>query len=362
MEDTIYIGTYTHNMDTGESNGSKGIYHYALDRDSGRLSLRSVAEGKMNPGFLTLGNGMLYSANEHKNTGHVSSYRINPHTGELSFQNDLEFPGAQETCYVALDRSNKILFAANYGSGNFASCRIGNDGTLTGEYHLYQHTGSSVHPRRQRGPHVHSVNPDFSGNRLIVADLGIDQLRSYQIDHETAALSPDPVQSVTTIAAGEGPRHMAFHPNGKYAYLSTEMGGHVIVFDYDHNTGKMIQKQAISTLPSDHSGDIHVGHIAISADGQYVLVSNRRGHHSTAVYKVNPVDGTLSLTQITSCGGEFPRHFSFNSDHTLVIIANQGTQNVSVFRFHPDRGVIGDLLWQEPLTMPMYIAVGNSEI
>ena len=163
MKDIIYVGTYTHNMSTHDETGSKGIYQYILDRETGRLTLRSTAEGKKNPGFLTIGDNMLYSANEHKESGHVSSYRIDPRTGELSFQNDLQIPGGMETCHVALDRSQKILFAANYGSGSLASCRLGEDGTLTGEYHHYLHKGSGAHPTRQAGPHVHSVNPDFSG-------------------------------------------------------------------------------------------------------------------------------------------------------------------------------------------------------
>lgn len=360
MQENIYIGTYTHSMSGEETTGSGGIFHYRIHRESGEMTLQSVVPGERNPGFLSVGKHTLYSANEHFGSGQVSTYRIDAATGGLTCQSTLEFSGESETCFAAPDAEEKLLFAANYGSGSLAACRLGEDGALTGEFHLYRHSGSSVNPRRQSAPHVHSVNPDFSGERLIAADLGTDRLHCYRIEHETGELSADPAQPTVSVAPGEGPRHIAFHPNGKTMYLSSEMGGHVIVFDYDHSTGTMVEKQVVSTLPDGYGGPVSVGHIAVSPDGKCVLAANRRGQNTIVVFRVDPNDGKLCPVQTASCGGELPRHFALCGGGTLLLTANQGSNNVSVFRFDSEEGRIGPLLWQESLPVPMCIAVGKT--
>lgn len=351
----LYAGTYTYDLDTNQKTNSQGIYVYDFDQENGSLELIATVPGKKNPTFLAFGGGFLYSSNEYIGKAHFSSYQIDKKTGIPHFMNDRIVPEGSSTCHIALDQGVKRLFSANYFSGNLVSCAILDDGSLGEPIQIQQHIGLSINKERQSEPHVHSVNIDNQGNYLLATDLGTDSIMIYKIDKTEGKLVVNASQACEAVPPGEGPRHFVFHPNGKHAYLSTELGGHVIVFDYDEGHGTLCRKQMISTLPESYKGYIHVGHIDVSPDGKFVLASNR-GHDSIAVYAVSK-DGTLKMTDLAGSFGKFPRHFCFNAGGNRLIISNRLSNCISVCNFDRKQGKIGELLWEQKIPSPTFVAL-----
>ena len=199
-----------------------------------------------------------------------------------------------------------MLIVANYGSGSVASFPIEADGRLGELKSLMQHSGSSANPRRQRGPHAHGVflSPD---NRFVfVPDLGLDQIRSYKINPATAELIPNE-PAFAAVKPGSGPRHFAFHPNGKFAYSLHEMGSMVTAFSYNTSAGTLTELQTISTLPPDFKGENNSAEIEVDSKGRFLYASNR-GHDSITQFAIDP-KGTLRVVGNTPTGGNIPRNF-----------------------------------------------------
>lgn len=176
---------------------------------------------------------------------------------------------------------------------------------------------------------------------------------NYQLNNNGYPNS-NPNQEHVQVPAGEGPRHFAFHPNGKYAYLVTEIGGHVIAYHYDQATGILTEKQMLSTLPDTYNSLVHAAHIAVTDNGRYVLASNR-GHNSIAVFKVNESDGTLCCVEITSSEGAFPRHFCFSPDSRYILVTNRLSNEVTVLEFDAETGHIGRVCWREAVPQPSFV-------
>lgn len=327
---------------------------FELDADTGEMSPVSTTKSR-NPTYLAFHGGFAYSSNEYLGQGCVSSYSVDPQDGSLYLQNSLVIPEGSSTCQIAISPCGNWLYAANYYSGNIAVCPIGQNGALGPAATVYQHEGSSVIPSRQSEPHAHSVNPDPAGKYIVAADLGADRLFIYRTDGRTGALLANDRQAAIPVKPGEGPRHFAFHPNGKYAYLSTEIGDHVVVYDCDCQNGILAEKQMLSTLPQGYDGENHTAHIAVSEDGRHVLVSNR-GHNSIAVFTIDPQNGTLTLSDHADSHGHWPRHFCLGPDQSTLIVANHLSDTVAVFAFDASAGKIGKLIWEEKIPSPAYVA------
>ena len=227
----IYVGTYT-------SGASKGIYVGQLDLATGGLRLEGVAAETKNPSFLALhpNRRFLYAVGEisdfeGKRTGAVSAFRIEPSTGRLELLNQ-QSSGGGGPCHVAVDRTGRNVLVANYGGGSVSALPIGDDGKLGSATAFVQHQGSSVDPRRQKGPHAHSINLDPANRFAFVADLGLDKIMVYRFDAAAGTLTPhNPAWAA--VAPGSGPRHFAFHPSGKFAYVINEIESSLTAFRYD---------------------------------------------------------------------------------------------------------------------------------
>ncbi len=213
---TVYIGTYT-------SGKSKGIYQLSLDTLSGKLTQMGVTSGVKNPSFLAIHPSQKYlyavsevASVEGKKTGAVSAFAIHPKTGALKSLN-WQSTGGGGPCHVVVDHSGQAVLVANYGGGSVASLPIGKHGRLKPAASFIQHKGASVNPQRQKGPHAHSINVDPKNRFAVVADLGLDKVFVYKFDAGKGTLTPNDPPS-TSVAPGSGPRHFAFHPNGRYAY------------------------------------------------------------------------------------------------------------------------------------------------
>lgn len=333
----VYIGTYTRK-------GSKGIHVYQLDMKTGALTPAAEPAETPNPSFLALHpNGrFLYAVSQTKRVkgerpkGALSAFAIDPTTGALSFLNQ-QLSHGRGPCHVSVDATGQALLVANYSSGSVASLPITVDGTLQEATSIHQHEGSGADPRRQRGPHAHSITVDPANRFVFAADLGTDKLMAYRLDPDQATLTPaDPPH--VSLKPGAGPRHIAFHPQSIAVYVVNELDCTVAAFAYTE-TGKCSERQVVSTLPrnpekGDTCADIHA-----TPDGRFLYASNR-GHDSLACFRIDPKTGDLTSAGHTPTQGKTPRNFGIDPTGTFVLVANQNSDNVVVFRLNPETGAL----------------------
>ena len=320
MSDIIaYIGTYTRD-------GSEGIYIHRYDAETGQLSPVGSA-GSENPSFLAIHptGRFLYAVNEisefnGEKAGAISAFSISDETSELSFINQ-QSTGGPGPCHLNIDATGQYAVVANYGGGSTCLLPINEDGSLSKASDFVQHEGSSVNPKRQQGPHAHSANISPNNRRVYVPDGKL-------VPHDPPSIS---------VAPGEGPRHLAFHPNGQYAYLINEIGNTVNAYAYDADTGTLTELQSISTLPDDFSDTSHTADIHVSPDGKFVYGSNR-GHDSVAIFAVDESNGTLTSVGIQSTGGQGPRNIAIAPDGNHLIAENQGTGTIVSFAINRETG------------------------
>jgi len=334
QQSTVYIGAYTRGA-------SKGIYAYRFDAASGKLTSIGLAAETPDPSFLALApNGrFLYAVNETnafqgEKTGGVSAFAIDRASGLLKPLNAVSSRGAGP-CHLVVDRTGKCVIAANYGSGSVAAFPVREDGSLGAAASFEQHSGSSANPRRQSGPHAHStvMSPD---NRFVLsADLGLDQIFTYRLDPAKATITPaDP--PFTKVTPGSGPRHLAFHPNGKYVYAVEELVSKVTAFAYDGATGSLREMQTVPMLPEDFTGRSTAAEIEVHPNGKFLYASNR-GHDSIAVYSIDAA-GMLALVTMVPSGGKEPRNFAIDPTGGWLFAANQKAGGVALFRIDVKTG------------------------
>jgi 6-phosphogluconolactonase len=325
----VYIGTYT-----GEK--SKGIYVSRFDSTDGSLRAPELAAEVSNPSFLAIHpNGRyLYAVSEvsryeGQKSGYLNAYEINRETGRLSLLNKVSSRGSGP-CHLVVDRSGKNVLVANYGGGSVAVLPIRSDGRLGEATAFVQHEGSSVNPKRQSGPHAHCVTLSPDNRFAFVAELGLDEVVIYRFDAEHGALTPNDPPFVK-VNPGAGPRHFAFHPNGRSAYVINEMQSTVTAFSYDADRGALKELQTVSTLPAGFTGQSSTAEIQVAAAGDFLYGSNR-GHDTVAIFSIARGKGTLSPVGQVSTQGKVPRSFNIDMTGSFLIAANQNTNNVVVFR------------------------------
>ncbi len=332
----MYVGTYTK-----EGSKSKGIYAYRFNADSGELTSLGLAAETVNPSFLSVhpSHRFLYAVNEvseqkGEKSGAVSSFAIDRATGKLTFLNEVASKGA-DPCYITLDKTGKHALIANYTGGSIAVFPVGDDGRLGEASAFIQHTGRGTNPKRQEGPHAHSIDLSPDDRFAIVDDLGLDETLVYKFDSSKGSLAPEP--NIAKAAPGAGPRHFAFHPNGKLAYVINEMSSTVSVFSYDTDAGTLHSLQTISTLPKDFPGENTDAEIEVHPSGRFLYASNR-GHDSIAVFAIDAKRGTLTFVEYTPARGKTPRNFQIDPSGKMMFVANQDSGNLVVFRIDQSTG------------------------
>jgi 6-phosphogluconolactonase len=347
-----YFGTYTNN------GKSKGIYCYKLDLATGKLTSVGVTEGIKNPSFVAIhpsGNN-LYAVSEvndadGKPGGAVSAFSLDRKTGALKALNHQSSEGAGP-CYVMVDKTGKVALVANYGSGSIASLPVNDDGSLNKAATAIQHEGSSVNQQRQAGPHAHSINVSADNRFAIAADLGLDKLLIYKLDAAKGTLAAnDP--AFTKTPAGGGPRHFAFHPNGRFAYNCNEITSSVTAHAWDAQKGSLNEIQTISTLPEPTQGN-STAEIQVHPSGKFVYCSNR-GHDSLAIFTVDEKTGQLTAAGHQKTLGRTPRNFGIDPTGRYVVACNQNTDNVAVFQVDQSTGKLSQV--GDPVTVPAAVCV-----
>ncbi len=324
----VYFGTYT-------GAKSQGVYHAILDRASGKLSEPELAAEATNPSFLNVSpdGKFLYVVNkEGDKQGGVLAFAIDGRSGKLTPLGKQAACG-DAPCYVATDRTGKSLLVASYSSGTVAALPIHSDGSLGDAPALLQQT--DVGAEKPRSPHAHSINVDRDNRLVVAADAGVDKLFLYNLDPASAKLTPhDP--PFVAVRQGGGPRHFAFHPNGKFAYTNLETTSEVIALAYDPAKGMLKELESFSTLPMEVPGN-STAEIQVHPNGRFVYVSNR-GHNSIAIFGIDPETGRLTPQGHQSTVGKIPRNFGIDPSGQFLLAANQASDNVVVFRIDPQSG------------------------
>ncbi len=332
-----YIGTYT-------SGTSEGIYSFELDLKNGSASKPKLVAETVNPSFVAIhpNQKFLYAVNEIGNfegekTGAVSSFAIDAKTGALTFLNQ-HASGGGAPCHLVVDSKGKNVLVANYTGGSVASLPIAKDGKLGKATTVLQHKGSSVNERRQAGPHAHSINLDAVNRYAVVADLGLDKVLVYRFKEAKGTLVANKPDG-TKVEPGSGPRHFAFHPRGKFAYVINELLLTVTAFAYDADKGKLESIQTITTLPEE-TGDrkgFSTAEVQVHPSGKFLYGSNR-GHNSIVVYTINQDTGKLRYVENESTQGKAPRNFAIDPTGTFLLAENQGSDTIVLFRINQDTG------------------------
>ncbi|MGD0962848.1 MAG: lactonase family protein [Candidatus Acidiferrales bacterium] len=321
----VYAGTFT-------STASKGIYGFRFSPSTGAVVPLGLLAETANPSWLvaTPNQRFLYSTNEHPgktqpgNT--ITAYAIDRKSGKLTFLNRVSAKGVGP-CHLALDRTGKILIAANFGSGSIVTFRIPSDGRLGEPSGFMQDHGSSIDPVRQGGPHAHGTVTSPDNRFVMVADLGADRIFAYRLNHSTGVLEPNDTPAAI-LPPGRAPRHMAFHPNGKFMYMVSDKG--LTTFAYDAARGRLKELQTLA-LPEGSSGQSTYSEVQVDRAGRFVYDANRKDA-SIGVFAVDPGTGTLTTIQRIPTGGETPRSFSLDPAGAYLISANEGSDSVTVFR------------------------------
>lgn len=317
---TVYLGTYT-------DGGSQGIYTCEFDLKDGSLTPVKLAAETINPTFLAFHptGKYLYAVNESEAT--ISAFAMDAEAGKLTFLN-LQPSQGGAPCHVSVDRAGKHVLAANYTGGSCLSIPIAPNGQLSSASSFQQHHGPKTNG--------HSINLDAANRFALCCDLGLDKVIVYAFDSKTGELTP---HSELDTPKGTGPRHLAWHPNGKVAYVNGEHNMTVLTCDYDAQQGKLTQKQIMSTIPADVDRDGgSTAETVVHPSGKFVYVSNRDPYNSIAIFAVDPESFELSVVGHQSAGIKTPRNFAIEPTGQFMLVANQSGGNVCVFRIDQKTG------------------------
>jgi 6-phosphogluconolactonase len=348
----VYVGTYT-------GTKSKGIYRLDLDLASGALTPPALAAEIASPSFVAIhpNHRLLYAVNEVANfgdgkSGAVSAFAIDEKTGDLKLLNQ-QSSGGGGPCFVTVDKTGKNALVANYGGGSVAALPIHPDGSLGEATAFIQHTGTSANPERQGGPHAHSINVDAANRFAFAADLGLDKILVYRFDPEKGTLTPnDP--PFAAVAPASGPRHFAFHPDGRHAYVINEIKCTVTAFTYDPARGELKDFQTLSTLPGALEPSYSTAEVQVHPSGKFLYGSNR-GHDTIAIFTIEKESGRLTAIGHQPTGGKTPRNFGIDPTGAFLIAANQDSDSLVVFRIDPQSGKLEPTGYTAEVPMPVCV-------
>jgi 6-phosphogluconolactonase len=329
----LLIGTYTNGK-------SEGIYVYDFNSATGNALYKSKVKAS-NPSFLAVSPNRqyVYAAFEQgsKNGGgQLGAYHFDKKTGSLQFINQ-QASGGDDPCFVSTDRTGKWLAAANYSGGSLAILPVAKNGGLNPASTVIQHSGSSVNKDRQEKAHVHSSFFSADNRFLLTPDLGMDKIMIYSFNPQTGKLKTAGQPFAKTVD-GSGPRHIVFSPNNKYVYLMQELTGKIVTYQYSN--GRLNAIQEISAAEPGFTGFMGSADIHVSADGKFLYCSNRGDANTITICKINPANGKLSVAGYQSTLGKGPRNFSLDPTGNFLLVANQNSDEIVVFKRNKINGLL----------------------
>lgn len=362
-----YVGTDTKFVD-GAANG-KGIYLFEMNPHTGELLLLKLAAETISPSWLTLhpSGRYLYAVNEVSDfegkCGSVSAFAIDRANGDLRFLNTVSSLGAGPA-YVSIDATGKYAFVANYFGGNIGVFPILPNGSLGAPVDSHQDKGSlgSLHATNappgsfaisgHDAPHAHMIHPDPQNKFVLQTDLGQDRIYIYKFNADSGKLTAADTPFIT-FPSGDGPRHFAFHPNGRSLYSIQEEASTIEFFHYDSSTGALTQQQTLSTLPAGYSGTNFSSEIMVSPDGRFLYAANRL-HNSIAIFSIAR-DGRLEYAGETLTQGDYPSYFTVDPSRQLLYACNQRSDNITSFRIDSKTGMLSFTGRYTPVGTPLCI-------
>ncbi len=362
-----YVGTDTSAID-GKGNG-KGIYLFEMESSSGQLSLIKLAAEARNPSWLCLDPSQryLYTVNEISDfqgkNGSVSAFAVDQSNGDLRLLNTVSSQGTGPA-HLSVDVSGKYVFVANYGNGSIAVFPISPDGSLgapTFTHRDEDNVGSQKATSAPPGsfaisghdrPHAHMIGAD-PGNRFVLqTDLGQDRIYVHKFDNQTGKLTPASTPFVS-LPSGDGPRHFAFHPNGRWLYSIQEEASTVVFFHFDPSTGSMAAQQTLSSLPNGFAGTSFASGIRVSPDGRALYAANRL-HNTIAVFSIGS-SGKLKHLGETPTLGDYPPQFNIDPSGTFLYVCNQRSDQITSFRIDKRTGLLNFTGQYTPVGTPTCI-------
>jgi 6-phosphogluconolactonase len=333
-----YVGTYTEGTD------SEGVYHCHFDTATGELRIEAVTRGIRNPSFLAFHpNGeALYAVEEVDDigttgSGGVVAYGFDRLTGALRERNRAESGGAHPAHISVCGRRGRVL-VANYSGGTVATLDANGAGALVGAPRVVRHAWVGPARPGQEAPHPHSVYP--MGDRVYVADLGLDRIVAYGWAGGDASLTPLPRASLS-LRPGDGPRHIAFHSQSDVAYVINELSSTITALRVDRGTGALHPVGTVSTLPAGYEGMNSCADIHIHPNGRFVYGSNR-GHDSIVVAEISGPTGTLNVLQHQPTGGSWPRNFALDPSGRFLLVGNQRSNDIVTMAIDPVTGRLSE--------------------
>lgn len=363
-----YVGTDTVPVD-GAANG-KGIYLFEMDDTTGKLNLLNLAVETASPSWICMhpSRRYLYAVNELSNykgnSGSVSAFAIEGGSGELLNLNIVSSQGAEPT-HMSIDATGKFAFVANYAGGTIAAFKIQPDGSLSEAIAVHRDEGE-LGPIHAKGapsgsfaisghdaPHCHMIQCDPQNRFVLQTDLGQDRIYVYRLNSETGQLTPAATPFVM-VPAGDGPRHFAFHPNGRWLYSIQEEASTLIFFHYDPQVGSLTAMQTVSTLPSGFTGTNFCSEIVVSRNGRFLYAANRL-HNSIGTFAISPT-GHLAHLDDTPTQGDYPNHIAIEPRGRFLYACNQRSDQITSFRVDARTGRLSFTGAYQPLGTPMCIA------
>jgi 6-phosphogluconolactonase len=336
----MYAGAYT-------AGTSKGIYAWRFDSKSGALApLGLVAETPQPAHVWIAPSGKTLYAVNWETQGGVSAFRIDPHSGALTFLNKTSSHGAQPN-QVVVDPSGKVAVTVNYTSGSLAAYKLEPDGKLGEAFYVDQHTGKPLSPK-QPGPKQHGIEFSKDNKFMYIADLGLDRVYSYKFDAAAPSLTPCETSYVETHA-GAGPRRIQMSRDGKFLYVDHETDLEVSVFAIAGCSLKQIQ--VIGTVPDGAKAGNSTAELVISADGKFLYVGNR-GHDTVSVFAVDRKTGMLTLKENVPSGGRTPRNIRFDPSGNWFFAANENGNNITEFKVDKASGHLTPTGVTVPISTP----------
>jgi 6-phosphogluconolactonase (cycloisomerase 2 family) len=343
-----YVGTYSNPQGPEGSRGNgQGIYLFQVDPATGKLSPRELTANGFNPACLALDPSQthLYSANETNtfegaSSGSVSAYAIDRSSGHLTLLNTVSSQGAGPA-HLSVHPSGKFVLVANYQGGTIAVLPIRPDGslgpasdtkkdegTVSRTHSATAPAGSFAFSGHDR-PHAHMIQADPSGRFVISTDLGLDRILVWKFDADKGTLTANDPPFVS-LPTGDGPRHFAFHPNGRWMYSLQEESSTLVKFDYDAASGRLTAGPTISSLSPGFQGTDYTSEVMVSSDGRFLYAANRL-HDGISLFSVGP-SGELTYVAEEWTRGDYPRSFNFDPSGNFFYSLNQRGDAIATFR------------------------------
>ena len=325
----LFAGGYT-------GGNAKGLFVYDFSLRDGTLEMVSNVDAGSNPAFFCFSgkHKLIYVLNEVKEFngnpgGGITTLKYDSDNGRFEKLNEILVPYGGP-CYISVSPGNDFLLVANYGSGSVAVVKLGKDGIPESIAHsiLYETKAPDV-------SHPHMISHDPAGKRVYVTDLGLDRIMVYDLDNSTGKLIAVN-NGVVDLPEGSGPRHFTFNSDGSKMYVINELGSTTMVFDVnDKECLKLLQTS--KTMQTDFKGKNYCADIHLGKDGKYLYGSNR-GENNIVIFKIEE-DGLLSSAGYVSCGGDWPRNFAIAPSGNFLLVGNQRSDQISVFKINNKTGI-----------------------